>query len=105
MVLQRRVGVALTLVVAVVAVAVVLTVPWSTDERPQLLHQPQTDALAIARDLVGGPASITACKVHSHIRSCRVVGPVGKRATCFLPKREDGSESSVWCWSDPPQRR
>jgi hypothetical protein len=84
-VVTRRAGALLSLVVALAIVAtLVLTAPWSADERMQAGGEPRVDVLTLSRDLAGGKARFVGCKPHPHGRACELEGPTGKRATCLL---------------------
>jgi hypothetical protein len=79
-------------VVSAIAAVLALTSPWSADERRQLGSRPQVDPQELSRDLIGGEARHTECKVHRRQRVCELEGPTGKRAICFLggsPRRPE----------------
>jgi hypothetical protein len=82
---RRRANTLLGLVVALAMVAaLVLTAPWSADERTPSGNASRVDVLTLARDLVGGKARYVGCKPHPQGRACELEGPTGKRATCYL---------------------
>jgi hypothetical protein len=73
------------LVVALaIGATLVLTAPWSADERTPRGGESRVDVLTLSRDLVGGKAHFVGCRPHPHGRACKVEGPTGKRATCLL---------------------
>lgn len=74
--------------------------PGASDE-PRGTVQERIGSMPGIRRVVGGGPRVTGCRDRERDRLCRIEGPTGLRAVCFLPMRDTTIDASCSRFESP----